>query len=186
MRRVRDQYLPEPYRTWTDPSVPLPPGVTVLPRTVGVRGSVLVVSLALMGCVGVGLPIAIVVPAATGAGEWAMAGLIAAAPIGFLVWTVQRLWRTISAHRDQKAGVLRLGILVGPEGLLVRLTPNWCYPVSMDRFVRAEEWSGPGTEGSDYLRIVTLDGPVDIWDHEITASAADVNGAVAAARGAKG
>jgi hypothetical protein len=150
-------------------------------------GGVLVVLLALMGCVGVGVPMATVVPlAAAGAGDWAVIGLIAAASIGFLVWTVSRLWRMISARRDQKAGVLRLGIIVGPEGLLVRFTPNWCYPVPMDRFVRAEEWSGPGTEGSDYLRIVTLDGPVDIWDHDITAGAADVNRAVAAARGAGG
>ena len=80
------------------------------------------------------------------------------------------------------AGALRQGILVGPEGILVRLAPNRCYPIPADRFVWAEEWSGGGVEGGDYLRIVTRDGPVDIWDHDITADAAEVNRAVAMAR----
>jgi hypothetical protein len=149
-------------------------------------GGVLVVALALMGCVGVGVPMAIVVPyAATGAGDWAVVGLIAAAAVAFLMWNVYRLWRMICARRDQKAGVLRQGILVSPEGILVRLWPGRCYPVPMADFIGAEEWSGPGTEGSNYLRIMTRDGPIDIWDHDIAAGAADVNRAVTAARRAE-
>ena len=183
MDRISDRRLPEPFRAWIDRAAPLPPAVTVLPRVVSVTGGVLVASLALIGCVGMGVPMAIMVPrAATGVGDWAVAGLVAAAAVGFLVWTLYRLGRMFGARRDQKAGVLRQGILIGPEGVLVRLTPNRCYPIPMDRFIRAEAWSGPGTEGSDYLRIVTTVGPVDIWDHDITAAAADVNRAVATVR----
>lgn len=176
MHRVSDRHLPEPFRSWIDRGSPLPPGVTVLPRVVSVTGAASVVLLAVLGCLGVGVPMATVVPrAATGAGDWAIVGLIAAATVGFLSWTIYRLWRTICARFDQKHGVLRQGILVGPQGVLVRLTPDRCYPIPMDRFIRAEAWSGPGTEGSDYLRLVTADGPVDIWEHDITADAADVN-----------
>jgi len=187
MDRISDRRLPEPFRAWIDRAAPLPPGVTVLPRVVSVTGGVLVASLALIGCVGRGVPMAIMVPrAATGVGDWAVAGLVAAAAVGFLVWTLYRLGRMFGARRDQKAGVLRQGILIGPEGILVRLTPNRCHPIPMDRFVRAEPWSGPGTEGGDYLRLVTTGGPVDIWDHDITGDAADVNQVVAAVRARAG
>jgi membrane protein implicated in regulation of membrane protease activity len=182
-RRVRDRHLPEPFRSWIDRAAPLPPGVTILPRTVSVLGAVLLVFLAVIGCVGLGVPIATVVPRADlDAGGWAVVGLIAAALVGLLVWQVHRLGRAIGARRDRAAGALRQGILVGSEGVLVRLAPNRCYPILADRFLRAEEWSGGGVEGSDYLRIVTRDGPVDIWDHDITADAAEVNRAVAVAR----
>jgi hypothetical protein len=113
-------------------------------------------------------------------------GLIAAALVGLLIWRVYRVGRAVGARRDQAASALRQGILVGPEGVLVRLAPNRCYPIPADRFMRAEEWSGGGAEGSDYLRIVTRDGPVDIWDHDITADAAEVNRAVAVAQAVRG
>lgn len=183
MRPVRGHRLSEPFRTWIDRAVPLPSGVTVLPRIVNVTSDGLAVVLAVIGCVGIGTPMAAVAPRTEmGAGGWAVFALISAALLGFLSWNVYRLWRTIRARRDEKAGALRLGILVGPEGILVRLTPNRCYPIPMDRFVRAERWSGGGEDGSDYLRVVTLDGPIDIGEDGITADAADLSQTVAVAR----
>ncbi len=182
MRRVRDRHLPEPFRTWIDRAGPLPPGVTVLPRTVSVSGDALGLLLAVIGCVGLGVPMVAFLRTEMDASGRAVVGVISAALIGYLVSQTYRLGRTIGARRDQRAGVLRQGILVGPEGVLVRVTPNRCYPVPMDRFVRAEQWSGGGENGSDYLRVVTRDGPVDIADECMAADAGDVGRAVAAAR----
>lgn len=107
---------------------------------------------------------------------WGAIALIASALLGYLYWVSRRLWVSIVAYRDRKAGVLRLGILIGPEGVLVRINPNRCYAVPLERFVKAVSWSGGGDSGSDYLRIVTKDGEIDIWDHDIAADANEVNG----------
>ena len=183
MRRVRDSHLPDPFRAWIDRADPLPPGVTVLPRTVSVSGDVLALVVVGIGCVGIGVPIVTVVPQAEPrVGGWAVVGLISVVLVGVLTWLAKRLWRTIGASRDQKAGVLRQGVLVGPDGVLVRLKPNWCYPIPMERFVRAEKWTGGGQDGIDYVRIKTLEGPIDLPDEQLTFGAAEVNQAVAAAR----
>jgi len=101
---------------------------------------------------------------------------------GVPLWMAYWLWHTIGARRDQKVGTLRQGVLVGPEGVLVRLAPNRCYPVPMERFVTAKEWSGGGDEGTDWLTIETKDGPVDFASQYLTVGAAEVNQAVAAVR----
>ena len=77
--------------------------------------------------------------------------------------------------------MLRQGVLVGPDGVLVRLKPNRCYPIPMERFVRAEKWTGGGQDGIDYVRIETLEGPIDLPDEQLTFGAAEVNQAVAVA-----
>src|SRR4051812_2655010 len=158
MRRVRDRRLPDPFRAWIDRAEPLPPGVTVLPRTISVSADAAALALIGIGCVGLGVPCATLI--ATGAG-WLSGGglgilvLAPAVPFCVLIWVARRLWRTIGASRDQKAGALWQGVLVGPAGVLVRLAPDRCYPIPMDRFMRAQKWSGGGEDGVDFLRIET-------------------------------
>jgi hypothetical protein len=108
--------------------------------------------------------------------------LSSAITFGIPLWMALRLCGSIRARRDQQAGTLRQGVLVGPEGLLVRLTPNCCRVVLMDRFVTAKEWSGGGEEGTGWLTIETKDGPLDLLAGSLAVGSAAVNQAVAATR----
>jgi hypothetical protein len=185
MRSVRDRRLPEPFRAWINRAEPLPPGVTVLPRTINVSLAVMVLIFPGMAFVGMGVAfIALFVPTGglQGVGGLVFLALWSTISFGVPLWLVHRLWRTIGARRDQAAGTLRQGVLVGPEGVLVRLTPNRCYVIPMDRFVTAKEWSGGGDSGTDWLRIETRDGPIDFTADHFTIGAAGVNQAVAAVR----
>jgi hypothetical protein len=176
MRRVRDKNLPVPFRQWIDRDYALPSDVTVLPRVISPLTEFMLFVVGLAGCGAMGTLLFTVIPEFTLSSEsWIAIVLIAAAMLGYLLWVGRRLWTALAAYRDRKAGDLRLGIIVGPEGVLVRMNPGRCYPVFTDRFVRAEPWSGGGENGSDYLRIVTKDGPIDIWDHDIVADATEVN-----------
>jgi hypothetical protein len=94
-----------------------------------------------------------------------------------VAWMAHRLWRTIGADRDRKANTLRQGILVSREGMLVRLMPNRCYPIPLERFLEATTWKG---EDNDYLRINTSDGFIDLEEDHLTVDAAAINDAVAA------
>jgi hypothetical protein len=186
MRRVRDRDLREPFRAWIDRGVPLPPGVTVLPRNIDVFGDALALIILGGPCLVAG---GVFVGAVsgwlrhfpdTGGMVFLTLGLIVW--LGVPIWAAHRLCRTIGARGDQKAGTLRQGVLVGPEGVLVRLAPNWCYPIPIDRYITAGKWSGGGSDGIDYLRIETRDGPVDFADEHLTVGAAEVNDAVRAVR----
>ena len=187
MRRVRDRNLPDPFRTWIDRAIPLPPGVTVLPRTIDFWAELIGLLCVEFVCL---VMAGIFIGAAT---DWLRrlptntAGLAVLAVgllllFGWPIWMVLRLWRTVEASRDEKAGRLRQGVVVGPEGVLVRLVPNRCYAIPMDRFVTARSWGGGGESGVDYLRIETRDGPVDFADLHLSVGAAEVNEAVAGAR----
>jgi hypothetical protein len=68
---------------------------------------------------------------------------------------------TLGAAHDQRQGRLRQGILLGPAGLLVRMEPNWCYPISWDRYVKTKRFYRAGTS---VLQLETLDGPVEFLD----------------------
>ena len=185
MRRVRDRHLPEPFRAWIDRDAPLPPGVTVLPRTIDVWGNAFGLVQVGMGCVGLGALYVYVIARAvtlTEAGSLTFLALCGGLLLVLLVWFSRRLWSEIGASRDRKAGRLRQGVLIGPEGVLVRLTPDRCYPVPMDHFVRAEEWTNGTEDSATYVRIVTRDGPVDFADADFKADAAELNRIVAAAR----
>jgi hypothetical protein len=185
VRRVRDRRLPYPFRAWINRDKPLPQGVTVLPRTIDVSIDGWRLVYPGLGFVGMGVAF-IVVIARTG--DWrdvrALAFLALSSLIlfGAPIWMACRLWRTIGAQRDQRAGTLRQGVLVGPEGILVRLTPNRCYPMPLEQFVTAEEWSGGGEDPSDWLRITTRDGPIDIPADHMSVGSTAVNRAVSAAR----
>lgn len=176
MRSVRDKNLPEPFRLWIDRTYTLPANVRVLPRIISPITELTLFMIGLASCGVMGTVLFSFVPYAKISTEgWSVIAVIAAALFGYLYWVGRRLWVSIVAYRDRKAGVLRLGILIGPEGLLVRINPNRCYPVVMAKFVKADTWSGGGDSGSDYLRIVTKDGDIDIWDHDIAADANEVN-----------
>lgn len=59
--------------------------------------------------------------------------------LGLIPWyLLRRLSNTIGAWLQLKRGTLRQGILVGPEGVLVRMEPNRCYAIALDRFVNAK------------------------------------------------
>jgi hypothetical protein len=187
LRRVRDRDLPDPYRLWIDRSVPLPSGVTVLPRTIRLASEICrLVYVGGMFMAGGGIFLFLFLRfKEDGWGAEAVAVVIFATAFGFglPLWMAYRLWRTVGAWRDQQAGVLRTGILVGPEGMLVRVLPNWCYPIPRDRFVRAKEWSSGGDSvGVDFLRIETRDGFVDLDADDLTVDAKGVNATVATAR----
>src|SRR4029078_3220476 len=98
---------------------------------------------------------------------------------GLPLWMAHRLWHTLAARRDQRAGPLRQGVFVSAEGILVRLLPNWCYPVPMDQFVKAEEWSSGGSDGGeDYVRMENRNGPINIVAQQGTGEAKALNTAV--------
>jgi len=185
MRRVRDCHLPDPFQTWIDRGKPLPTCVSVLPRTIDVSLDVwrLVYIgssfLVMGGIVSVLLKPDLHEPDISGITFFVVCCVIL---LGVPLWMDCRLWRTIGASRDQKAGTLRLGVLVGPEGVLVRIWPNRCYPIPMEQFVAAKEWSGGGDTGTDWLTIETRDGPVDFAAEYLSVGAVEVNKAVAAAR----
>lgn len=139
MRKIRDQHLQEPFRAWIDPAQPLPEDVTVLPREVDVSLAVMRLVYPGLGFLGIGVAF-IVVAAMTSsapppAGVFAFLALSSLILFGISVWLILQWWHTLHARRDQRAGNLRQGVLVGPEGVLVRFKPNACYPVPMDRLI---------------------------------------------------
>ena len=188
MRRVRDRRLPDPFRAWIDRAAPLPAGLTLLPRTINVSGDVWALVCVALPCMGMGVPVTFMVARSElEFGGWAVFVLILLVMISAVTWLALRLWRTIGARRDLTAGTLRQGVFVGPEGVLVRLMPNRCYPIPLDRFVKAEEWSGGGSDGGeDYVKIETRDGRIDFVADHLTVDAAGVNQAVAAVRRSAG
>src|SRR6185369_13025405 len=111
MRRVRDRHLPDPFRTWIDRGKPLPTCVTVLPRTIIVSLDVWLLVyigssfLVMGGIVTVLLMPVLHEPEISGITFFVVSWVIL---VGVPLWMVCRLWRTIGASRDQKAGTLRL------------------------------------------------------------------------------
>ena len=182
MRRIRDRHLPQPYRAWIDKTSPLPNGVVVLPRTIQVAQEVRVLVFPGVALVGMGAAfIALFAPADVwqNAGALGFLALSSAITFGVPLWMALRLVRTIDARRDQRANVLRQGILVGPEGLLVRLRAGRSYLVPLARFIGAKVWSGGGESGTDWLGIETRDGRVDVAECDLAVGAEAVNRAVA-------
>ena len=165
LRPVPDRRLPEPYRSWIDEAQPLPAQVRLLPRSVAVIGDLS--RFVLLGVMIIGMDVLVVsmfLPALAAAGGWApilVVGafclLLALIPL----YLLRRLIITLGAWRRLKRGTLRQGILVGPEGVLVRMEPNHCHAIALDRFVSAkiETSATRGNVPSDFV-IETLDGRV--------------------------
>jgi len=188
--RVRDRHLSEPYRSWIDRSQPLPSRVQLLPRAVHPVYDLLM--FVILGALFMIMPVltitmfwdAMVRDFANG--EWGLIFVVVA--ISMLVAWVplllfKRLWSSIGAYRDLKRDRLRQGIMVGPEGVLVRMEPNHCYPVTLDRFVTAKMQDEGDRESTSKLFVVeTLDGVADFFFERITGSPDQVNRMVAHAR----
>jgi hypothetical protein len=164
LRSVPDRHLPEPYRSWIDEAQPLPAKVRLLPRSVAVMHDLGL--FVIFGVLIIGMDVLIVslfLPALAAAGGWApilVVGafclLLALIPL----YLLRRLSITLGAWRRLKRGTLRQGILVGPEGVLVRMEPNRCYAITLDRFVNAKIEASVSTDLPSDFVIETLDGPV--------------------------
>ena len=170
LRPVPDRRLPAPFRAWIDESQPLPAQVRILPRSVSVIYDLIL--FATLGFTPIAMDILIVImfwPALSG-GAWAPILILGGVcfVLALIPWyLLRRLRQTIGAWRQLKRGTLRQGILVGPEGVLVRMEPNRCHAIALDRFVnarvedglkRANSWSHY-QETRDFV-VETLDGPV--------------------------
>ena len=182
-RALRDKGLPEPYRSWIDRSRPLPDSVRLLPRTISVSfdlGVFLTLGLmfATMAAVIAFLPPWLA--AGTPWGGLLMVGLMVTGLMLVPLLLLRRLCRTLCAARDQKGGVLRQGILAGPEGLLVRIEPNYCYPVPADRFIRAKTRMAGGPTDSDveekaFFCVETADGLIEFFSERLADSPESLN-----------
>jgi hypothetical protein len=180
-RAVRDKALPEPYRSWIDRSRPLPTFVRLLPRTINVTFDLLMFLMLGLMFGGMAALITFLPPWLAAGTPWGMLLCIGLIVFGLLLVPLvllRRLCRTLGAARDLKRGVLRQGILVGSEGLLVRIEPNQCYPVAADRFLEAKirvSGGGPDTEEKYLFRIETLDGPIEFFNERLADTPGNLN-----------
>lgn len=186
LRPVPDHHLPEPYRSWIDEAQPLPAQVRLLPRSVAVIHDLgLFVILGVMFIGMDALTVALFFPALVAANAWvsilvvgAVCLLLALIPLQLL----RRLIHTLGAWRRLKRGMLRQGILVGPEGVLVRMEPNRCHAIALDRFVNAKTEASASTDLPSDFVIETLDGPVAFFLDRLSAPPGQLNQCVAELR----
>jgi len=176
VRATSDRRLPEPYRSWIDRSAALPAGVRLLPRTVDTSTDVFTF-LGVGGMFG-GMGALMLVllrpwrldPVRDG---WTpiliMGGLLLA------LWSVpllllRRMIRTLGARADLRRGTLRQGLLLGPEGLLVRMEPGGGRPIAAGRFVGARLFPPPESQDrrKRTLVIETLDGDVEFFAERLS------------------
>ncbi len=184
LRRLRDNQLEEPYRSWINRDVSLPAEVVFLPRRIKVQSETAV----LLGVISFAMCGLFIL--------WAFRPIVSSAyrdPF-FLValftiailfppcWLFWRLCVTIGAYRDQRKGKLRQGVFVGPAGIVVRLSPNRCFVVRLERFLTATTWSSGGDSSAEFFCIDTKDGIVDFSEDSLTADTDAVNHAVFEAR----
>ena len=152
MRALSDRRLAEPYRSWIDRAAPLPDGVRLLPRTVDVGNDALI--FLMLGAVfgGMGALIAALMPpwrfnpAQTGWGPLLFLGAICLGLWSIPLLLLLRLTHTLGAAADQRRGALRQGVLVGADGLLVRMEPGRCHPIAAERFVAARLFPPEGSK----------------------------------------
>ncbi len=181
MRAISDRKLPEPYRSWIDRAAALPPNVRLFPRTIKV-GTDLMFFL-LLGVMFGGMGTMFFVGLwnfPSGNGGWP--ARIVLAGVGAALWLVplllgRRLWFAIFAQRDSRRGTLRQGIMVGPEGVLVRMEPNRCHPIAVDRFIVARRFPPKNSRGERRPAIIieTLDGKIDFFAERLAAGADEIN-----------
>jgi hypothetical protein len=176
MRSVSDRGLPEPYRTWIDRSGPLPAGVRLLPRTVDV-GTDVVTFLGVGGMFG-GMGALMLVllrpwrldPVRDGWAPVLIMGAILLALGSVPVLLLRRMVRTLGARADLRRGTLRQGILLGPEGMLVRMEPGGGHAIAADGFVGARLF--PPAESKDRrkrtLVVETRDGEVEFFAERLS------------------
>ncbi len=148
LRRLRDNQLEEPYRSWINREVTLPTDVNVLPRKIDVHGETTVLITVGSGCLAMAIlvfPLALItIDSDTSKDALLVVALIAIAIVLLPSWMIWRLCVTFSARRDQRCGKLRQGIIIGTAGIVVRLSPNRCFVIPLERFLLARPWGGGG------------------------------------------
>ena len=186
MRAISDRRLPEPYRSWIDGSAPLPSAVRLLPRTVDVGGDVLAflalgLMFGVMGALFVLLPPWRFDPATEGWQPYLFLAAICLALWSVPVLLFRRVALALWAQAELKRGTLRQGVLIGPEGVLVRMEPNRCHAIPADRFVLAKLF--PPEKSRDprkrTLIVETLDGVVEFFAERLAAHPEQINTAAA-------
>ena len=183
MRALSDRKLTEPYRSWIDRAAPLPDGVRLLPRTIDVGNDALIFLMlgAMFG--GMGVLIATLMPpwrfdpAQTGWGPPLLLGAICLGLWSVPLLLLRRLVHTLGAAADQRGGALRQGVLVGADGLLVRMEPGRCHPIAAERFVAARLFPPEGSKDGrkPTLNIETLDGKVAFFADRLAAKPQDIH-----------
>jgi hypothetical protein len=167
MHPMHDHELPEPYRSWIDRARPLPENVRLLPRSIPFVHDLLFFILSVVMLIGIGVLFYLLFWEELVRGPWTPIVLVGGA---FLLvalipaFSFRRLRITMGADRDVKDGTLRQGILVGPEGVLVRIEPNDCYAIPLNRFVAAKivERTPGEKPGRPKFVVDTQDGPVEV------------------------
>lgn len=185
MRSRPDRALPEAYRAWIDPTQPLPGDVHLLPREVKV-GEDLLIALGLGGTfAALGTLMGTFLTGlfhATEGGALELWPLLLFTAVTAGLWLVplilvRRLIGTLRASKDAKDGRLRQGLLLGRQGLLLRLTPNQSYVVPAKEFVAARlrfSRRGP-TQQQGLFRIETRGDAVEFFAHRLQGQPDDVN-----------
>jgi membrane protein implicated in regulation of membrane protease activity len=187
MRSIRDSRLPEPYRSWIDRAQALPSNVRLMPRIVSVAFDLMI--FILIGGMFSGMAVLIMTifwKPLSDAPKGPFLILVGVSLLLLLVpvFAARRLYITLDARRDLRKGQLRQGILIGPQGILLRMEPNQCYVVPMNRFKSAKtvvHGADPlsETEARRFLLIETLDGPIEYFIERLNGSPEELNQYVA-------
>ena len=176
MRSLSDRRLPEPYRSWIDRSAALPEGVRLLPRTVDLATD----AFTFLGVGGIfggmgALMFVFLRPWRLDPVRDGWTPILILGGLFLALWSVpllllRRMVRTLGARTDLRRGTLRQGVLLGPEGMLVRMEPNGGRTIATGRFVGARLF--PPAESRDRrkptLVVETLDGDVEFFAERLT------------------
>ena len=186
LRGKRDSQLEEPYRSWINREVSIPADVIFLPRKINVPSEAMLVIAVLIGCATMTF---LFLPGAlksfhsdVSTDSSLVITLVALANVLLPFWTIRRLSETLRARLEQRRGKLRQGIFVGTAGILVRLTPNKCFALPLEKFMRAKHWSGSENGGGEFICIETKDGNIDFSERSLAVDAEAVNQSVFEAR----
>lgn len=187
LRGVPDRHLPEPYRSWIDETQPLPVNVRLLPRSVALMHDLGMFVIFGVGMIGMALLVLILFAPALAAAGWIP--ILVVGVVGLLLaliplYLLRRLIHTMVAHNQLKRGTLRQGILLDPERMLVRMEPNHCYAIALDRFVQAKIEDAPSRQNPSDFVIETQDGRVAFFQHWLSAPPEQLNQWVAELRSA--
>lgn len=186
LRKQRDNQLEEPYRSWINREVSLPADLILLPRKMNVQGEAMLLIAVVLGCFAMAalfLPQALIsIRTDESTDSFLVIVLIALAIVFAPLWIGWRLCETLGARRDQRCGKLRQGIFIGSAGVLVRLSPNKCFAIPLEKFLRAKPWSGSEVGNGEFICIETKDGNIDVSERSLAVDADAVNQSVFEAR----
>lgn len=172
MQTCLDRDLSLPYLMWIDPSIPLSADVRLIPRSIHPFHDLLgfissLVSLGAMG--GFMLFLAVRWHLARAGYIFPILMTLIALCLWLVPWFLGRRWLVSrAAAGEQRRGKLRQGILLGAEGLLVRMAPNQCYAIAWDNYVGIKTFYY--SAGSQIFQVETLDGPINFPIHWLRAT----------------